>query len=61
MLVRDTVWRGRGAMHISVWSWATTADDVEASLDVIIRVASSVPATAKAQCSVQNSQSTRGL
>ncbi|MGH9117587.1 MAG: pyridoxal phosphate-dependent decarboxylase family protein [Acidimicrobiales bacterium] len=36
-----TVWQGRAAMRISVSSWATTDDDVEASLDAIIRVASS--------------------
>ena len=36
-----TVWQGRSAMRISVSSWATTGADVEASLDAIIRVASS--------------------
>ncbi|HEU0172720.1 MAG TPA: aminotransferase class V-fold PLP-dependent enzyme [Blastocatellia bacterium] len=34
-----TVWQGRAAMRISVSSWATTEDDVERSLDAIIRVA----------------------
>jgi glutamate/tyrosine decarboxylase-like PLP-dependent enzyme len=34
-----TVWRGRAAMRISVSSWATTEDDVEHSLDAIIRIA----------------------
>jgi glutamate/tyrosine decarboxylase-like PLP-dependent enzyme len=34
-----TVWRGRAAMRVSVSSWATTEDDVERSLDAIIRVA----------------------
>jgi glutamate/tyrosine decarboxylase-like PLP-dependent enzyme len=34
-----TVWRARAAMRISVSSWATTAEDVERSLDAIIRVA----------------------
>jgi glutamate/tyrosine decarboxylase-like PLP-dependent enzyme len=34
-----TVWRGRAAMRISVSSWATTEDDVERSLDTIIRAA----------------------
>lgn len=33
-----TVWRGRAAMRISVSSWATTADDVERSLDAMRRV-----------------------
>jgi glutamate/tyrosine decarboxylase-like PLP-dependent enzyme len=34
-----TVWRGRAAMRISVASWATTAADVERSLDAILRIA----------------------
>jgi len=34
-----TVWQGRAAMRISVSSWATTEDDVERSLDAIIRIA----------------------
>ncbi|RIK18202.1 MAG: hypothetical protein DCC51_11115 [Anaerolineae bacterium] len=35
-----TVWRGRTAMRISVSSWATTEEDVERSLKVMIRIAS---------------------
>ncbi len=34
-----TVWHGRAAMRISVSSWATTEDDVERSLEAILRVA----------------------
>jgi glutamate/tyrosine decarboxylase-like PLP-dependent enzyme len=34
-----TVWQGRTAMRISVSSWATTDDDVERSLEAIVRVA----------------------
>ena len=34
-----TQWHGRAAMRISVSSWATTDDDVERSLDAMIRVA----------------------
>jgi glutamate/tyrosine decarboxylase-like PLP-dependent enzyme len=34
-----TVWRGHTAMRISVSSWATTDDDVERSLEAMIRVA----------------------
>ncbi len=34
-----TVWQGRTAMRISVSSWATTAADVERSLEAILRVA----------------------
>ena len=34
-----TVWQGRTAMRISVSSWATTAADVERSVDAIVRVA----------------------
>src|SRR5262245_50952402 len=37
-----TVWQGRAAMRISVSSWATTEDDVERSLDAIIRIASTI-------------------
>ncbi len=35
-----TEWRGRTAMRISVSSWATTDDDVERSLEAMVRVAS---------------------
>ncbi len=34
-----TVWQGHTAMRISVSSWATTDDDVERSLEAILRVA----------------------
>jgi glutamate/tyrosine decarboxylase-like PLP-dependent enzyme len=34
-----TVWRGRSAMRISVSSWATTDEDVDASLAVMLRLA----------------------
>ena len=34
-----TVWQGCPAMRISVSSWATTAEDVEKSLEAILRVA----------------------
>ena len=34
-----TTWRGRGAMRISVSSWATTEEDVEQSLAAIVLVA----------------------
>jgi glutamate/tyrosine decarboxylase-like PLP-dependent enzyme len=36
-----TKWRGRTAMRISVSSWATTAEDVECSLEAMLRVAGS--------------------
>jgi glutamate/tyrosine decarboxylase-like PLP-dependent enzyme len=36
-----TTWRGRRAMRISVSSWATTDEDVERSIEAIIRVAGS--------------------
>ncbi|MBL8240676.1 MAG: aspartate aminotransferase family protein [Bryobacterales bacterium] len=36
----ETMWQGRVAMRISVSSWATTADDVERSLDSIRRASS---------------------
>ncbi len=35
----STVWQGRTAMRISVCNWATTADDVDRSLDVMIGIA----------------------
>jgi glutamate/tyrosine decarboxylase-like PLP-dependent enzyme len=35
----ETVWQGRVAMRISVSSWATTGDDVERSLQAILRAA----------------------
>jgi glutamate/tyrosine decarboxylase-like PLP-dependent enzyme len=34
-----TVWRGKTAMRISVSSWATTAADVQRSLEAIVRTA----------------------
>jgi glutamate/tyrosine decarboxylase-like PLP-dependent enzyme len=34
-----TTWRGRSAIRLSVSSWATTEEDVERSLDTIIRLA----------------------
>jgi len=34
-----TVWQGQVAMRISVSSWATTASDVERSLDAMLRIA----------------------
>jgi glutamate/tyrosine decarboxylase-like PLP-dependent enzyme len=34
-----TVWQGRTAMRISVSNWCTTTDDVERSLEAIVRVA----------------------
>ena len=37
--VGGTVWQGRTAMRISVSCWATTDEDVEASLDVMRRLA----------------------
>jgi glutamate/tyrosine decarboxylase-like PLP-dependent enzyme len=46
-----TVWHGRTAMRISVSSWATTDDDVEISLEAMIRVAKNV---AKVRTSVDS-------
>ena len=37
-----TVWQGRTAMRISVSSWATTEEDVEQSLDAMLRAATRV-------------------
>ena len=39
-----TVWQGRAAMRISVSCWATTEEDVERSLEAIIRVAAKIVA-----------------
>ncbi|MBK6736094.1 MAG: aspartate aminotransferase family protein [bacterium] len=41
-----TVWQGRTAMRISVCSWATTAADVELSLEAILRAAAQAKAAA---------------
>jgi glutamate/tyrosine decarboxylase-like PLP-dependent enzyme len=35
-----TTWKGRAAMRISISSWATTEDDVDKSLEAIIKIAS---------------------
>jgi len=34
-----TTWHGMSAMRISVSSWATTSDDVERSIEAILRAA----------------------
>ena len=34
-----TTWHGMGAMRISVSNWATTSDDVERSIEAILRAA----------------------
>ncbi len=39
-----TVWQGRTAMRISVSSWATTDDDVERSLEAMLRAAAELGA-----------------
>ena len=44
-----TSWNGRTAMRISVSSWATTDDDVERSIDAILRVADHVRGQARAR------------
>ena len=36
-----TTWRGRAAMRVSISSWATTEEDVEQSLAVMLRIAAS--------------------
>jgi glutamate/tyrosine decarboxylase-like PLP-dependent enzyme len=35
----STVWHGATAMRISVSSWATTEEDVDASIEAILRIA----------------------
>jgi hypothetical protein len=37
--VSGTTWHGMGAMRISVSNWATTNEDVERSLEAILRAA----------------------
>ena len=43
-----TVWQGRTAMRISVSSWATSDDDVERSLEAMVRAVSAVRASSGA-------------
>jgi len=38
-----TRWHGRAAMRISVCSWATTDEDVERSIEAMLRVAGRIP------------------
>jgi threonine aldolase len=40
-----TQWQGHTAMRISVSSWATTDDDVQQSLEAIVRIARCVLST----------------
>ena len=42
--VGGTVWQGRTAMRISVSSWATTDEDVEISIEAILRIAQTISA-----------------
>jgi glutamate/tyrosine decarboxylase-like PLP-dependent enzyme len=42
-----TTWQGIGAMRISVSNWATTSEDVERSLEAIIRCAAAAPTVAR--------------
>ncbi len=44
-----TLWNGRAAMRISVSSWATTDEDVERSIEAILRVADDARAQARAR------------
>jgi glutamate/tyrosine decarboxylase-like PLP-dependent enzyme len=44
-----TVWQGKTAMRISVSSWATTEEDVERSLEAMIRIAAIVRQSAEAE------------
>lgn len=39
-------WHGMGVMRISVSNWQTTADDVDRSVEAILRVARSSPPAA---------------
>ncbi|HYE94349.1 MAG TPA: aminotransferase class V-fold PLP-dependent enzyme [Terriglobales bacterium] len=38
-----TVWQGRTAMRVSVSSWATTDNDIDRSVDAVLRVAKEIP------------------
>ena len=38
----STEWQGKAAMRISVSSWATTEEDVDRSLDAMVRIAREV-------------------
>jgi len=42
MWAGSTVWRGKTAMRISVSNWATTEEDVEMSLEAIVRASAGV-------------------
>jgi hypothetical protein len=42
-----TIWQGKTAMRISVSSWATTEQDVDQSLDAMLRVAAQINAESK--------------
>ena len=39
-----TTWQGKAAMRISVSDWSTTTDDVDLSVEAILRAARSQPA-----------------
>ena len=39
-----TEWQGRAAMRISISSWATTTQDVDVSIDAMVRAAASASA-----------------
>jgi hypothetical protein len=39
----STIWQGQFAMRISVSSWATTEEDIELSLEAMLRLAAASP------------------
>ncbi len=41
--ISGSTWRDRAILRISVSNWSTTAEDVERSLDALVRVAAGVP------------------
>jgi glutamate/tyrosine decarboxylase-like PLP-dependent enzyme len=44
-----TRWHGRDAMRISVSNWSTTADDVDCSLEAMVRIARSIRAGGRSE------------
>jgi hypothetical protein len=41
MFAGPTVWQGRTAMRVSVSNFATTEDDIDQSIEAVLRVAAS--------------------
>lgn len=48
-----TEWHGQAAMRISVSCWATTEDDIDRSLEAVLRCRGAIPTNAPLRTGIQ--------